>query len=164
VSDIVDDTTHPDDLLSALADGELDDAEAETVEAHVAACSECATELADITRVRAIVRDAPVVDAPDGLVDSLIKRRRRATRHGAILGAAAAIVAVATSVAMADPADHASPKASKTPVLDTLAEERIARFGFEGSTSQRDESDDDASLTDRAEEAARDLLGFLTGE
>ncbi|HSJ24860.1 MAG TPA: zf-HC2 domain-containing protein [Longimicrobiales bacterium] len=55
--------THPRDLLSAYADGELDAAQTAAVAAHLTRCTECAREVALIRSVggamRQMINDAP---------------------------------------------------------------------------------------------------------
>jgi hypothetical protein len=57
-------TEHAGDLLSALLDGELSTSEAAGVQAHVATCPTCGTELADVRAARQLVRSLPAVDPP----------------------------------------------------------------------------------------------------
>lgn len=160
---------HPDELLSAYADGELDDTERASVEEHLSHCDACAADLSDIERVRDEVREAPVLAAPDGFVERVIRRRRRASRQGAFLGVAAAVVAVVVGVAFADPADPPA-KDSVThaaPAYDVNDEAKIARFNSGRLQTQHEDAaddDEDDSLLDRASEAASDLLGALSGE
>jgi anti-sigma factor RsiW len=48
----------PCDLIHALADGELDPADAEELAAHVATCEPCALELERILALRGLVETA----------------------------------------------------------------------------------------------------------
>lgn len=157
---------HPDDLLSALADDELDELAAAEVESHLVVCERCRDELAEVERVRGAVQVAGLVPAPDGLVEGLIQRRRRASRRGAILGTAAAIVALAASVTFADPAADSPDDGTRTRVLanDVYLQDRIARFGGDSIWRHTDDDDSHPTVADRAAEAARDLLGFLSGD
>ena len=89
------------ELLSALADGELSAGEEAEVLAHVAGCEPCATELADLQRVRLLVRDLPWLDPPAVLVRTsrtyvrdVRTRTRAAAAAGAVLAAAAALLLV----------------------------------------------------------------------
>lgn len=99
--------THLGDALSALLDGELSGPQQEAARAHLAACPECADELAAVGQARSWVRGLPQVDPPFGfyeriLLDRPLPRpapfgvtpalRRRAGL--AALGAAAAAVTV----------------------------------------------------------------------
>jgi len=57
---------HPEELLAAYVDGELDDAERRAVEAHLAACARCREDVelarASVARLRAL----PELEAPAG--------------------------------------------------------------------------------------------------
>lgn len=91
---------HLGDLLSAHLDGELTPDETATVEAHLASCASCRDEL-DATRVvRSKVRDAPVVDAPFGFYERLVRPTRgaRARRVWPALSSVAAIAAAWVAV------------------------------------------------------------------
>ncbi len=59
---------HLGDLLSAVADGELDAAGATAARAHLGRCPTCRAELAATERARALVRGLPFVDPPISLV------------------------------------------------------------------------------------------------
>lgn len=89
------------ELLSALADGELSRHEEADVLAHVAGCAHCSAELAELQRVRRLVRDLPWLDPPAVLVgESRLytpdspTRTRVAAAAGAVLAAAAALLLV----------------------------------------------------------------------
>ena len=58
--------------LSALLDGELPAADAEAVRAHVAACADCAAELAAVREARTALRSLPAVEPPPGFIDGLL--------------------------------------------------------------------------------------------
>lgn len=171
--DLNDAFTHPDELLSAYVDGELDSDDATVLEAHVADCADCAAELADIDRVRDMIRAMPIAMAPAGFVDELIRRRRRASRYGVVFGAAAAVVALVASVALADPGGHEKPSsvaAGDMPAYDPYDEAKIARFNSgrlqddDKDEGENDADEGDSSLIDRTAEAASDLLGVLSGD
>ena len=55
---------HLSDEISALLDGELDPHEADAAKAHLRECALCTAELAVFNRVRSLVQELPVVDAP----------------------------------------------------------------------------------------------------
>lgn len=87
---------HPDDLLSACLDGELDLWEEARLRAHLDHCRACRVELADLHRVRGAVRSLPSLDLPPSLAvespgDAVRSRR---LRWAAALGAAAIVLAV----------------------------------------------------------------------
>jgi hypothetical protein len=66
---------HERERLAAWLDGELDPGERAQVEAHLAACSECAALLAEMEALDEVVRSAPV-EAPSGYFDRLPGRVR----------------------------------------------------------------------------------------
>lgn len=89
------------ELLSALADGELAPDEEAAMLAHVAGCGHCAAELAELRRVRRLVRDLPWLDPPAVLVRTsrtyvrdVRTRTRVAAAAGAAMAAAAALLLV----------------------------------------------------------------------
>src|SRR5204862_6291580 len=62
---------HLDDLLSAYLDGEVTDAERTEVEAHLATCSECRSDLDGEADVRRLLRELPAVDPPFGFYERI---------------------------------------------------------------------------------------------
>jgi anti-sigma factor RsiW len=102
VTDLV---SHPDDLLSALLDGELGAAEAEAVRTHLVSCSACAAELEAVRDSRATLRFLPAVEPPPGFVDAILRVEEEGgsgssapvvalrTPRAAMVNAAAAIAA-----------------------------------------------------------------------
>ena len=89
---------HLGELLSAQLDGELTEAEAAEVEAHLASCGECRAELEATSAVRTAVRAAPAIDPPFGFYERMVRRKTspaRAWRAGAaVVGIAAAWILV----------------------------------------------------------------------
>ncbi len=65
-------SAHLGDALSALLDGELGDADAVAARAHLATCSMCETELAEIGEARSWLRDLPPVEPPADFVEQLV--------------------------------------------------------------------------------------------
>lgn len=63
---------HPGDALSGLLDGELDDAAADLVRAHVEECPSCAEELQAVRSARRALRVLPGADPPPGFLDSAV--------------------------------------------------------------------------------------------
>jgi predicted anti-sigma-YlaC factor YlaD len=108
-------STHPHagDLLSALLDGELTPDEERSVRAHLDQCAECRAELQLISGARTLVRDLPAVDPPFGYFERTVHQRSRFARAGvaALVGAAAASVAVMATVAPREP--HVSPHVAR---------------------------------------------------
>ena len=99
-------SAHLGDLISALADGELDWVGEAEARAHLAGCAECRAELAATERVRAALRGLPQLDLPTLVVE----RARFATRRPPrLVAAAAALAAAAAAVvfAVAPLQDHA---------------------------------------------------------
>lgn len=105
----LDDRLPPDDwrdLLSALLDGELAPDEEERVRDLVATSPEAQDELAELARVRTLVRDLPAVDPPFGFYERLLRSptappARRAftwAKAGGALAVAAAAVVVIVGV------------------------------------------------------------------
>jgi len=62
------DRGHPDDLLSAFLDDELEEADALRVARHLSGCPECAAELDGLRSMRAALRDLPDVPPPPHLL------------------------------------------------------------------------------------------------
>lgn len=86
-------------LLPWLANGTLEGVERERVERHVRACLPCRAELAEQTRMRALMQDQPIVhlsaDAGFARLRSRLERGRAPGMPRRTLWAAAAIVAMA---------------------------------------------------------------------
>lgn len=88
------DGDHPDELLSALVDGELDWADEPAVSTHVAACEDCAAAVEDVRGARDLLHGLPVLDAGP-MVDSFLRRHQRVITGGTVfVSVAAAVLAV----------------------------------------------------------------------
>lgn len=85
--------THLDEALSAMADGQLTDAELAAAETHLHGCDTCRAELEAIRTVRSLVRALPDVEPKKPLV-AVAWEPRRPNRLAGIVAAAAAMVAV----------------------------------------------------------------------
>lgn len=112
---------HPDDLLSAYLDGELDLWEEARLRAHLEHCPACRVELADLHRVRGAVRSLPRLDLPSSLAlerPGAAATSRRLRWAGA-LAAAAMVVAIGLAF-------FASPSAI-TLDLEAIADRHAAR-------------------------------------
>lgn len=94
MSDAPPPSAHPDDLLSAHVDGELDPATEGRVAGHLAACEQCRASVAQLVEARTLLRGLPAVDASP-VIEGFLARHRRAVRRGAGFVAAAAIVLAA---------------------------------------------------------------------
>lgn len=62
------DRGHPDDLLSAFLDDELDEPASSRVTHHLGACARCRDELEGLRRAREALRDLPDVQPPRALL------------------------------------------------------------------------------------------------
>lgn len=109
--------THPDELLSAHLDGELDDFERRRVAAHLSRCDRCRIEIADLSRARAAVRALPQLELPievaelAGLPAAPIPlRRRRAAWIGAAAAVAVAVFVTAAAVTTPEPQQITPPE------------------------------------------------------
>ncbi len=60
--------------LSALLDGELDDARAVELRAHASGCDRCGPRLAAFERVDSLLRATPLPEVPDRIAESLARR------------------------------------------------------------------------------------------
>jgi anti-sigma factor RsiW len=96
---VTDPNTHLGDRLTAFADGELG-ADEPAVRAHVAGCPVCAAELAQIREVRALLRGLPVVEAPFGFYERML--RRKGGRRG-LVGVAAGVAAAIAVLTLVTP-------------------------------------------------------------
>ena len=94
---------HPDELLSAHLDGELDDVERRRVADHVAECDRCRREMSELAEARALVRSLPLLELPLGLTETLgaAPKSTVGRRAAAWIGAAAAVAAAAFITAAA---------------------------------------------------------------
>jgi hypothetical protein len=73
---------HPDDLLSAHVDGELDAPVAAAVGSHLASCATCREAEAGLRDARALVRSLPTVDGAP-VIEGFLARHRAVIRLGA---------------------------------------------------------------------------------
>jgi anti-sigma factor RsiW len=125
--------------ISALADGELTAAEAALAAGHLERCPGCREELAQVVRLRAVVRALPVLAPPPGTLAlprspgrrvadrpptaraanvALPRRRRRAA---SALAAAAALAAVVGLVERPSPTPPARPPVAQLVALHTTS-------------------------------------------
>jgi hypothetical protein len=91
---------HPDDLLSAHVDGELDAATEARVVDHLAGCAECRRAVAELDGARSLLRGLPPVDASP-VIEGFLARHRRAIRLGAGFVAVAGLVLLALGLTAA---------------------------------------------------------------
>ena len=84
---------HLDETLSAIADGQLSDAELAAAQTHLHSCDACRAELEAIRTVRSMVRGLPTVEPKKPLV-AVAWEPRRPNRLAGIVAAIAAMVAM----------------------------------------------------------------------
>jgi hypothetical protein len=87
------------ELLSALVDGEVSEAERADAEGWLARSAAAQEEYADLGRVKEILAGLPSVEPPAGFYEGLLQRRFRAGRSWASSPAALVASAVATAAA-----------------------------------------------------------------
>jgi anti-sigma factor RsiW len=114
---------HPEDLLSALVDGELTATERHAVTEHLETCPTCRAELTEITIARDTVRDLPMIDPPPGLIPESAPARRRLLRP-VWAWAAAGAAALALVIGLATGPGVSEPEVD----LETLANRHTARL------------------------------------
>ena len=93
-------TSHPGDLLSAYADGELSATERATIDDHLVTCPSCRQELVATTEAKSWVTSLPEVLPPFGFYERMLldpaggraRRRTWATRIGVVGLAATASI------------------------------------------------------------------------
>jgi hypothetical protein len=100
---------HLGDELSALLDGELTAGERSAVQAHLAECDECNTELEATRLVRDRLRRAPPVDPPFGFYERMLRKKRRWPVVASVAAVAAIWVAVAGFVFQSQPGKQTPP-------------------------------------------------------
>jgi hypothetical protein len=132
------------DALSAYLDRELPEADRRAVEAHVAACADCARHLAELAALDGLARDAPAPAAPAGYFEALpgrVRARIRAPRRTIAPAwllplAAGIVVAVVAPLVLRENAERAttapaaapaSPPAFAAPPAAPPAEAKAAR-------------------------------------
>jgi anti-sigma factor RsiW len=169
-------TDHPGDLLSAYLDDELSPDVATAVEAHVASCAACRSDLAELDGARAALRSSPRLSAPPGFTRDLVRNRRQASRRGVALMLAAACVAVVAGLALApihpdSSSDHPSLALQSAARFEAdLSEGAVPSSALPSLRAQQPAgpqspptTDDDQSLADRVGDAVGALLDAIGG-
>lgn len=123
------DRGHPDDLLSAFLDDELDEATATRVTEHVAACDHCMADLDGLREARAALRGLPDVAPPPTMFAAVphaaeqvdTSARARAAVAG-LAACAAALLGAAFALGDGEPGDVVPP-------VDVVVVDHVARTG-----------------------------------
>ncbi len=100
------------ELLDAYLDGELQDDQRAAVDGLLERSAQARTELAEIERVRSLVRGLPPVDAPFGFYERLVRRRTK-VRGLAVATVGAVAAAIVLVLAISPVTDRVAP-----PVVD----------------------------------------------
>ncbi len=124
------DLGHPDDLLSAFLDDELDEAEATRVTRHLADCDRCLEELDGLRDARSALRGLPEVGPPPS---SLFAAVPGAAAHAdsaarARLAAAGLVAALAALFTTAFVLGEGEP-GEVVPPVDVVVVDHVARTG-----------------------------------
>jgi anti-sigma factor RsiW len=165
--------SHPNDVeLLEYVEGDLDEAAAARVRAHVAACEECARELEETERARKLLHTSPPIRLPAGRLDamlaslppqeprqrdvrSFIESRRRLLLVAT--PAAAALVAVVIAFAVSPGGGDESREAG-----DATAQ--MAEAGSEESVQSAPALDAEAAPVVRVQGPPRAVVRFLRSE
>jgi anti-sigma factor RsiW len=123
------DRGHPEDLLSAFLDDELDEATASRVTEHVAACAACLDDLDGLRAAREALRGLPQVPPPPSVFAEVPGVAARADTTGrarlAVAGVAAGLAALLTTAFVLGedtPGEVAPP-------VDVVVVDHVARTG-----------------------------------
>ncbi len=83
--------------ISAYHDGELPPDDARRLEAHLAQCAACAQELKELRGLSRALKNAPLPDAPPGVVERL-RAPAAAAREAAVITLAKRLIAAAAAI------------------------------------------------------------------
>lgn len=124
------DRGHPDDLLSAFLDDELDEASATRVTRHLADCPDCLRELDGLRDARAALRGLPDVGPPPPSVFAAVPTAAAhadTTARGrlAAVGAAAGMAALLTTAFVLGEGEGGE----VVPPVDVVVVDHVARTG-----------------------------------
>lgn len=111
------------ELLSALLDGELNDAERDAALTHLGECADCRAYFAELTALHDALGDMDEIDVPDGFAEGVMARlrkgkarkTRRVWRGWAALAACAAAVVLLVNVIPRGGNDAVQSAASSVP-------------------------------------------------
>lgn len=112
-------TGHPEDLLSAHVDGELDPAASAEVEAHLAGCAACRRAQGDLREARSLLRSLPAEDAAPVIEGFL-------TRHRAVIRLGTGFVTIAAVVLAALGLNAATHRAELVPDVAAMVQAHVA--------------------------------------
>lgn len=145
-------------LLDAFIDGELPEAEANTVRRHLTECEHCRAYVADAFAMREALEDLGDVQVPEdftrNVMDAVrsappqVRRRRRSFRPVRILAPLAACLAIAAVVGLGPLSSRMTQNAAQTAALDTqttdtaLPQERDASAGTQETDASAAEAPD----------------------
>lgn len=120
---------HPDELLSAFLDDELDEGDASQVTRHLATCERCLTELDGLREARAALRGLPDIPAPSALFASVPDAAARAGSRDrgrrAATGVAAGLAALLTAAFVLGEGQAGE----VVPPVDVVVVDHVARTG-----------------------------------
>lgn len=124
------DRGHPDELLSAFLDDELDEATSLRVARHLAACDACLAELDGLRRARTALRGLPDIAAPPA---SLFADVPQAAAHAdtaargrlAVVGIAAGMAALLTTAFVLGEGEPGE----VVPPVEVVVVDHVARTG-----------------------------------
>ena len=117
--------SHPEELLSAFLDGEINAAERIAVSEHLASCDACSVELTALEEARLAVRSLPFLELPLGVLpeaDVVPIPTPLMSRAWVWVSSAAAALVIVGGIALTSGAEPAS-----NIDLDALAERHTAR-------------------------------------
>jgi anti-sigma factor RsiW len=121
------DRGHPDALLSAFLDDELEEATATRVTRHVAACDTCLEELEGLRRARSALRGLPDIAPPAAVFADVPTTAATPRGRGRLAAAGAATVVVAllaTAFALGD-----GESGEVVPPVEVVVVDHVARTG-----------------------------------
>ena len=143
-------------LLDAFIDGELPEAEANTVRRHLAECEHCRAYVADAFAMREALEDLGDVQVPEDFTRNVMaavrsappQARRRSFRPVRILAPLAACLAIAAVVGLGPLSSRMTENAAQTAALNTqtagtaLPQERDASDGTQETDASASEAPD----------------------
>lgn len=123
------DRGHPDDLLSAFLDDELDEPTASRVTQHVASCPACLDDLDGLRAAREALRGLPEVPPPPAVFADVPGVAASADTGGrarlAAMGIAAGVAALLTTAFVLGEDTHGD----VAPPVDVVVVDHVARTG-----------------------------------